>query len=278
MDSAAASAQTVSPRIIAISRIKDSILTASEFLYRLSQLVDGVVIVDNGSTDGTEQVYQYFSDFVLDIRHTEGFDEGRDRQLCLEAARAFNPDWILYLDSDELIEYGVTRRQLEALVERSDCDLYRMRLFHFWNSKSHHRFDGRFIPYTLHYQPRLCRNVPEAFFGGAKIHSGFFQGIAPARTRTTSIRVMHFGYIFERQISGKHALYTRIDTSTGRTYDHIVQPDVRLRPFSASMRPGLNAAIRRVVKIRYDIALRWWGAKNRLIPHADEIKHRETGS
>ncbi len=239
-------------KIIAVSRIKDSILTISEFLYRLTNLVDAIVIIDNGSTDGTKEVYKYFDDFILEIKDTEGFNEGRDRILGLELARKYNPEWILYLDSDELFEEGFRKKELTRLLNKKNTDVYVFRLFHFWNSKIFYRFDKKYLNYTLNYQPRLARNIKEIYMKDKIIHSGFFYGALRGRIKKHSARLLHYGYIYKKQINDKRKFYSSIDKYTNRTYDHLIISCKR-KMFIESNFLFLNNLIRFLIKIHLDI-------------------------
>jgi len=44
------------PKLVAMLRVKDGILFAEQWLARTSELVDEIVAVDNGSTDGTYEI------------------------------------------------------------------------------------------------------------------------------------------------------------------------------------------------------------------------------
>ena len=48
-------------KLIGIMHVKDAIRTIEECLEKLSSLVDEIIIVDNGSTDGTLETYKKFS-------------------------------------------------------------------------------------------------------------------------------------------------------------------------------------------------------------------------
>jgi len=74
-------------------RAKDWILFIEKWLGRMENLVDKIVIVDNGSTDGTYEIIKSHPKVTM-LEQTEGFHEGRDRIMLLKMAKSRNPDWL----------------------------------------------------------------------------------------------------------------------------------------------------------------------------------------
>ena len=89
------------PKFIVMLRVKDGMLFADEWLRCFEKLADEIVVLDNGSTDGTFELLQVHPK-VTDIIRTEGYNEGRDKNLLYEHVRRRKPDWILWVDIDEI--------------------------------------------------------------------------------------------------------------------------------------------------------------------------------
>ncbi len=182
-------------KIVGLMRIKNAILTIVETLYNLSELVDEIVIVDNGSTDGTLKIYSQFPK-VVDVIKTKGFHEGRDKHLAHQLARKRKPDWMIYLDADEVFESTFTRTKLEKIC-RGNHDAIGVRLFHFWLSKKFYRVDDDyFLRYTATPFPRIFKNTNYIYFDQDKrIHTWFAKGYK--HLKTTKYRIKHYGYIYQ---------------------------------------------------------------------------------
>lgn len=208
-------------KLVAILRIKNEILHIERCLSRLSELVDEIVILDNGSTDGTLEVYPRFKK-VVQLLQTEGFDEGRDKIMLLDAARERKADWVLWLDGDELLEQAFTRNQINKYMT-SGINKIAFRLVNFWLTDTKFRVDGRFFQYSLYPRVRMWRNVQGAHFRDRKIHNGEIEGV-PGRVKVVPYRLLHYGYVDEDKIQKKVALYNKVDQSGSRSYDHI-KPD-----------------------------------------------------
>lgn len=68
-----------------------------------------VVFIDNGSTDGSQEIaQQYLGGEVLEyVRHdSEEYDLKEMLDLCLAVVERHAPDWIMHIDADHLYEPG----------------------------------------------------------------------------------------------------------------------------------------------------------------------------
>ena len=162
-------------KLVALLRIKDQILTIDECLAKLSEIVDDIIIVDGGSTDGTKEAYAKHPK-VHKVITLLDFNEGRDKRLLHEEAKKLDPDWILWTDADEIFEKHFTREVAEKYM-RSRHNRIAFRMCNFWLSRVFCRYDGVYYLYTLHPQRSMWRNLPEAYFKDQKIHNGDILGL-----------------------------------------------------------------------------------------------------
>jgi len=209
-------------KLIALLRIKDEINIIERQLKRLSDLVDGIIVVDNGSTDGTEKVYAQHSK-VLELIRTEGFDEGRDKNMLLLAAKKHQPDWLIFLDADEIFEDGLLRQDLEGYMA-SRYGIINFRFCHFWLSEKRHRIGQKYFLYSL--QPLRCmwRYTDGVYFKEVKIHSDGPWGIK-GRSYFSPYRIKHYGFIDSDRIKKKLSLYRSMDGDV-RDYSQ-TEPEIK---------------------------------------------------
>jgi len=197
-------------------RVKDAILFIEEWLASMERLVDGIVVVDNGSTDGTLEILER-SPKVSSIDRTVGFHEGRDKILAYQRARERGAQWILWLDADEIFEDSVTREMLDRYMDS--------RLFtrvYFWRFNL--QADGRRFDASLDHPCRMpwpnrimWRDAPTGYFQNVKIHNGAIQGIGGLRLMS-SLRLRHLGDMHWGHLLHKTAAYLAVDPGRSAMY------------------------------------------------------------
>jgi glycosyltransferase involved in cell wall biosynthesis len=93
---------------------RNNIATIKRTVESVADLADRVVIVDSGSTDGTDE---WCGDHGCEVVGREWPGMVAQRQFCLDHCASF--DWILLLDSDESLEPDLAADIREA-VERNE--------------------------------------------------------------------------------------------------------------------------------------------------------------
>lgn len=212
-------------KLVAILRVKNEMPIIAACLTKLSELADEIIVLDNGSTDGTLQLYPSFKKIVA-ILKTEGYHEGRDKCLLLLKAKERNPDWLLWTDGDEVFETACTRKNMERYM-RSRYDRIRFRMCTFWMNERKFRIDGKLLLHTLEPQRSMWRNNSHAYFSNKKMHSGDIRGIRGA-TYISPFRIKHYGYPTQEKIERKYRAYEAEDMDGIRSYEHI-RPNTPVR-------------------------------------------------
>lgn len=133
-----------------------------ESFLSLGDLLEGLSVVDNNSTDATLDILHIWRDRLpITLQHHRAdAHHGHLRNLALRACRA---DWVLYLDSDETVS-----RNFADWLRSGDCHRANLWQFHKYSTvgdRYHHaggdgpsqrlfrNFPGIHFPQTIHTEP-----------------------------------------------------------------------------------------------------------------------------
>ena len=214
-------------RVLAIITAKNEEELLPQCLDQLGRLCDGVVVLDDGSSDSTPEILCNHPAVVKFIRKDSALwhDGGNKLQLVYEA-QEFEPEWLLNFDADDLFEekaYSLFQGLLESPEE---VKVYRFQYFHLWDSRTHYRCDA---PYNRQIWVRkLWRNEVCDFIPvNKRVHSVVYGAHwSPVNIHTSDLRIKHFGnYTMERRLR-RYQMYQREDSSLAgqvQGYEHLLQ-------------------------------------------------------
>jgi glycosyltransferase involved in cell wall biosynthesis len=203
------------PKLVCMLRVKDGILFVGEWLERTSALVDEIVVVDNGSSDGTLEILQQHPSVVC-VERTTGFDEGRDKILAYERVRSRNPDWVINLDVDEIFEQQTTRADLNRLMRSKIFTRYFFRLFHLIDYE-HYNMRGKWFMATCWPCKVMWKEQATGYFVNLRFDNGMIRGVH-GLPWVSHHRLRHLGYINKEHVRRKADIYRSLDPSREHTY------------------------------------------------------------
>ncbi len=94
-----------SPLLVCMTPVKNEAWILPAFLTATSLWADYIIIADQGSTDGSLQIYSQFPKVVLIHNKNPDFNESERQSLLINKAREIEGDKILFaLDADEIFE------------------------------------------------------------------------------------------------------------------------------------------------------------------------------
>ena len=206
------------PKLVVMLRVKDGIFFVQEWLENIEKLVDEIVVVDNGSTDGTYEALKAHPKVVDSVR-TEGFNEGRDKNLVYAMARKRKPDWCLWIDVDEVFEPEMTRANFDRLMNRRFVNKYAFRRYHFVDRE---HFAGSLyrLNYSAGHDRLLWRESPKGYFEDFIIDSPNVKGIGGLQVNT-DFRLKHLGYISKEIVDKKADIYRAIIPEKESTFQEM---------------------------------------------------------
>lgn len=153
--------KTSGNRLTAIMQVRNEAgRYLEQVLEELSEFVDDIVIVDDGSTDNTAQLCLSFAKVkkLVTLQSSLFNREWELRQTLWELAVSTNPDWLLSVDADEFYEESA-KREMRRLIDQDVYDWVSFRLFDFWGGTTHYREDEHWNIHTKHTRT-LVRYLP----------------------------------------------------------------------------------------------------------------------
>lgn len=195
------------PKLIVMLRVKDGKLFVKDWLQNLEPLVDEIVALDNGSSDGTFEALKAHPK-VVDIVRTEGYNEGRDKNMLYAMARKRNPDWCLWIDIDEIFEPELTRAHLDRLMNSRFVKKYKFRRFHFIDN-DHFAGSGQYFFFTSIHDRVMWKENPSGYFENFILDSPNVKGIKGIEINT-HYRLKHLGYINKELVDKKVDIYKAV--------------------------------------------------------------------
>ncbi|MCE5196450.1 MAG: glycosyltransferase [Negativicutes bacterium] len=201
--------------------------------------IDAAVMIDDGSTDHTiaicREILKGIPLRLIENDHSLFAQEVSLRKQQWEETIKTNPDWILNLDADEILEESFWLHAQE-LINNPDCDLYCFRLYDMWDEK-HYREDAywnahlSYRPFLLRYQPDFayqwnetpqhCGRFPANIFSFPALHA--------------EARIQHFGWAVAADRIEKKKRYELLDPDAiygiKEQYDSILDSSPRLLPW-----------------------------------------------
>ncbi len=170
------------PLLTLCMMVKNEAENLARCLQTVQGIVDQIVVVDTGSTDGSKSIAGRFTDQVFDFTWNNDFSAVRNYALRHAAG-----EWILQLDADERIEPDawVSVRSLLSGT-KADGLLVKIRNFH---------PSGDSVQFLDSEQLRLFRNRP-AYRYENRIHEQVTPSLLrrKGRLQKTDLRILHYGY------------------------------------------------------------------------------------
>ncbi|TCL60287.1 glycosyltransferase involved in cell wall biosynthesis [Hydrogenispora ethanolica] len=209
------------PVIACSMRIKNVAMWIGDSLSETSKLADHIVILDDGSTDNTPSICRKFPKVRYYRQFCSISDQVRDKNKLLKYTLALNPDWVLALDGDEVLEKKAASKILDEIAEidpqNPQHTIFRLRLLYFWNDLNHYRNEnskwGQFwkdaLWTTWGQNLNTLQFLPSGF--AENHHCGRIPKGIVGNRKDIDVWVKHYGYVYFWQRKQKAEFYLRTE-------------------------------------------------------------------
>jgi len=217
--------------IVCLMQIRNESKHIPEVLQHLDSYCDGIVLLDDDSTDGSFEMA--ISDkLLLKVKKDRGekFDDLGNRNILLQLGHLFNAKWFLFMDADERFDKRYS--DLKRIIANSAHDTILFRLVHIWNEKKSYRIDVPRSEDGILLRYRMFRNRGFTQIQSDKqLHFPVTPFILNPNKLERDILILHYGLMDKNVRMRKFKDYSKQDNGgklQGHGYDYLLDDAVTL--------------------------------------------------
>lgn len=197
-------------------------------LDSMSKYCDDIVIYDDGSTDNSVEIAKQYTDHIILGRYNDFASEIYHKKDLLNLALSLKPDWIFWLDADEVVEYRAEQGDLRDLCKNAGVhDSFAFKEVNLWRCSNYYRVDNQYAAGIfcrlwknnglLEMRPKVGLHQRQAPYGLIK------EGVA-------GIKILHYGFASDESILQKYHTYKSHGQAGWPLYRLVDERTLQVRP------------------------------------------------
>lgn len=202
-------------RLLALLAIRDGMPHLPGFLRNVAPQVDGIVALDDGSSDGSLELLEQHQAVIEVLRNPPSrpaWDEIGNHRALVGAALRHRAEWVVCVDTDERLERGF-RARAERVIARGRVfgyTAYAVRLRELWDDPGQYRADGIWGRKLI---ARLFQARADHEFDPRSLHGSKapMQGKRRGRFPRTDLTIYHLGMLKPEDREARRLRYERAD-------------------------------------------------------------------
>mgnify|MGYP000863687722 CR=1 FL=1 len=191
------------------------------FLENMSLYFDGVILLDDGSTDSTYKAACHEKILIKARKYRENFSEIRNKNILLDIASFVSTDWLCFMDLDERFMEPYT--DFDQIVNMNGINVATFCFVHLWDDENHYSTS---YPYTykgLFRRRRMFRNIGHTQINTLLTKMHVEASPINRDTLHSNIVVKHYGNIDKDRRRRRYNFYKEFDTQNDQgNYEHLL--------------------------------------------------------
>ena len=222
-------------KVVACLPVKDEEEFIEKVILSISNFCDKIVILDDHSTDKTEDICRSFNNVIWNVRpihDSNNKQEGIQKKELMDLTVVHNPDYIICLDGDEIPTPNIVNF-LDSIDE--SVSIWGSRMINLWEDEENYRYDNYitkygtnvnwdpwnnpWIKYTLlKYNTNMSFNYDSSIIhGGVSKYHPFPDNIDGESKLTDEFHIIHYGKLRTKYKSGELLKsYAKFDEFAGK--------------------------------------------------------------
>ncbi len=201
-------------RLLALVAVRDERAHIPALLRNLAPHVDGIVALDDASTDGSAELLEAHPAVVevLRVPPRPAWDEPANHRALVAAGLRHGADWLLAIDADERVERSFRARAERAIARGRLLGIkaFRVRLLELWDSTATYRADAI---WATKGPARLWRASDDHEFDSRALHGvkAPLQARWRGRFPQADLIVYHLGMLHREDRAARLRRYRELD-------------------------------------------------------------------
>ena len=204
----------------------------NDFLDNMGKHFDGIILLDDGSKDGTYEEAAHPKLLIKAKKRRTCFDDLQNRNILLDIASFMGAEWFCFIDTDERI--SDMYHDFDSITSNKEINTIGFKMMHIWDKEQNlYNADYPFSNNGVQERLKMFRNIGHCSIvtDKKKLHALHVPYLS--KVFSSNILLLHYGLDNKAKREQKYNMYRKIDVDKDQSsYEHFINPNPRLRKVS----------------------------------------------